>query len=76
MGWEGISLSPRQTSDSFVASKAKRKYKKKTLKVGAGMELHYQKEMPEIQAQLQETMKKEWSNCMGTLLRWKVDHPS
>jgi hypothetical protein len=59
---DGVSLSRRQTSDSFVASKAERKYKKKTQKVGAGMELHYQKETPEIQAQLQETMKKEWSN--------------
>ena len=59
---DGVSLSRRQTSDSFVASKAERKYKKKTQKVGAGMELHYQKETTEIQAQLQETTKKEWSN--------------
>eukprot|EP00435_Cladocopium_sp_Y103_P070581 s840_g35.t1 len=59
---DGIPISRRQTSDSFLASKAERKYKKKTQKVGAGMELHYQRETAEIQAQLQETMKKEWSN--------------
>ena len=31
-------------------------------KAGAGMELHYAKETEEIQAELVETMKKEWSN--------------
>eukprot|EP00435_Cladocopium_sp_Y103_P066574 s39_g28.t2 len=59
---DGIPISRRQTSDSFLASKAERKYKKKTQKVGAGMELHYQRKTQEIQDQLQETMKKEWSN--------------
>ena len=56
-----------QDSDAFLATKTERKYKKKTQKAGAGMELHYAKETEEIQAELVETMKKEWSNWRNIL---------
>ena len=53
---------PAADSDAFLANKTERKYKKKTQKQGAGMELHFAKESEEIQKELIETMKKEWSN--------------
>ena len=53
---------PEADSDAFLANKTERKYKKKTQKQGAGMELHFAKESEEIQKELIETMKKEWSN--------------
>ena len=52
------------TSSSFLARRvdAKRKFKKKPQKAGAGRELHYERETPEVQKALQGTRTKEWSN--------------
>ena len=52
----------RKTSDSFLVMKTEKKYRKKTQKVGAGMELNYEREDEDTQKELQETMQKEWSN--------------
>ena len=55
----------REVSDSFLATKSERKYKKKaqkTQKTGAGMEINYDTASVEIQYGLNETMKKEWGN--------------
>ena len=50
-------------SDSFIATKTERKYKKKTQKkVGAGRELNFSKEEPEMQKKLIATREKEWHN--------------
>ena len=49
-------------SDSFLANKTERKYKKKTQKVGAGRELNFSKETPEMQKKLLATREKEWHN--------------
>eukprot|EP00913_Durusdinium_trenchii_P018068 g16978.t1 len=62
---DGIfSRRPPSSSDSFMAQKTERKYKKKTQKVGAGRELHFMKETPERQKKLLVTRGKEWSNWM------------
>ena len=49
-------------SDIFLANKTERKYKKKTQKVGAGRELTFSKETPEMQKKLLATREKEWHN--------------
>ena len=50
-------------SDNFIATKTERKYKKKTQKkVGAGRELNFSKEEPEMQKKLIATREKEWRN--------------
>ena len=62
---DGIfSRRPPSSSDSFMAQKTGRKYKKRTQKVGAGRELHFMKETPERQKKLLVTREKEWSKWM------------
>ena len=53
---------PHASSDAFLAGKSEKKYKKKTQKAGAGRELCFVKETPEMQKKLIVTRTKEWSN--------------
>lgn len=47
---------------AFVASRTKKKYKKKVAKKGAGRELRYEKEDAAVQQKLDATRVNEWNN--------------
>ena len=51
-----------QKSLAFLGARSEKRYRKKTVKQGAGPELNYQKASPELKKGLDASRQKEWSN--------------
>ena len=51
-----------QKSLAFLGARSEKRYRKKTVKQGAGRELNYQKATPELKKGLDASRQKEWSN--------------